>query len=222
MNSEKCKEPLNLCDCDHITIVPACKRPDKCPKCPTGATGATGPTGPTGSTGATGGTGATGQCDCNCVSNGELVINGGMEDIIDDQPTDWIFTNPDGITSNDSQGRVHSGNYSVNIEDESVIEQTIEVTEGGCYYRLSFFARGEGSQVGLTASVIFETATGDVDGGSITIRQQDITNSNRDFAFYQFITEQSPANTTAITIRFEVTANGGQSLDLDDVSLTIA
>lgn len=237
MNSEVCKYSLNLCDCDHISIVPICKRPDNCHKCPTGATGATGVTGPTGATGATGTTGATGatgntgatgttgatgQCECNCVSDGEMIINGGMEDILDDQPTDWIFTNPDGITSNDSQGRVHSGNYSVNIEDGSAIEQVVDVAEGGCYYRLSFFARGEGSQVGLTASIIFETTTGDVDGGSITIRQQDITNSNREFAFYQFITEQSPVNTTAIVVRFEVTANGEQSLDLDDVSLTIA
>ena len=86
---------------------------------------------------------------------GELVINGGMENIDDDKPTDWTFTNPDDITSVTLQGRVHSGNYSVNLEDKTAIEQTIPVSAGGCFYRLSFFARGEGSQVGLTATIKF-------------------------------------------------------------------
>lgn len=230
------KRSFNLCDCDDICIIPACRPHDECKKCPTGATGvtgATGPTGPTGATGltgvtgptgptgATGVTGPTGQCNCECVSNGELVTNGGMEEIQDDKPTDWIFENEDGITSNDAQGRVHSGNYSINIEDDSSISQRIPIF-GGCYYRLSFFARGEGSQVGLNASVTFETDSGDVDGGSISVRPQDITNSNRDFAFYQLITIQAPINTTAIVIKFLVNSSGGQSLDLDDVSLTIA
>lgn len=178
--------------------------------------------GATGSTGVTGVTGPTGQCSCNCKFSGELIINGGMEDVDDKKPTGWVFVNPDGISSNNSQGRVHSGNYSVNVEDESSISQTIPVTEGGCYYRLSFFARGEGSRTGLNVNVIFNTTTGPVNGGSIAIRQQDITNSNRDFAFYQLITSMAPANTASITVRFLVNASGGQSIDIDDVSLTIA
>ncbi|MDD5979581.1 MAG: hypothetical protein PUC23_00530, partial [bacterium] len=90
------------------------------------------------------------MCLCRCQSNGQLIINGGTENIGDNKPTDWIFTNPDGVTSVDVQGRVHSGLWAVNIEDGSSIEQTIPITEGGCFYILSFFARGEGSQVGLT------------------------------------------------------------------------
>ena len=70
----------------------------------------TGPTGPTGPRGATGPTGPTGNCSCSCVSRGELVVNGGMEIVIDDKPTGWLFTNPDDIISENSQGRVHSGN----------------------------------------------------------------------------------------------------------------
>lgn len=145
-----------------------------------------------------------------------------MENRINNKPTNWTFTNPTGITSVTSQGRVHSGSWAVNIEDDSAIEQTISITECGCFYILSFFVRGEGSQVGLTATVTFQTTTGIVNGGSITVRQQDITNSNRDFAFYQLITSASPHNVTGITIKFLVNSDGEQSLDLDDVSLTIA
>ena len=145
-----------------------------------------------------------------------------MENSSNDKPLNWTFTNPDGVTSVNIRGRVHSGNWAVNIEDASAIEQTILVNTGGCYYILSFFARGEGSQVGLTASVVFQTTTGHINGGIIDIRQQDIVNSNRSFAFYQIVTSSSPDNTTAITIKFLVNADGEQSLDLDDVSLIIA
>ena len=151
-----------------------------------------------------------------------MVVNGGMENRTDNKPSNWTFTNPDGVTSVNSQGRVHSGAWAVNIEDDSAIEQTISATGCGCYYILSFFARGEGSQVGLTATVVFQTTTGPVTGGTITVRQQDITNSNRDFAFYQIVTSAAPCNTTGITIKFLVNAEGNQSLDLDDVSLIVA
>lgn len=144
-----------------------------------------------------------------------------MESITNNKPNNWTFTNPNGVTSVDIQGRVHSGNWSVNLKDASAIQQTNLITGSGCFYRLSFFARGEGSQVGLTASVVFETTTGPVDGGTITVRQQDVVNSNREFAFYQLVTSASPANVTGITIKFLVSADGEQSLDLDDVSLTV-
>lgn len=195
-------ENLNFNTNDSI-LIPCC-----C--CCKGQTGATGPTGITG---------ATGICSCNCQSQGELITNGGMEIVVENKPDSWDFINPDGITSEDSQGRVHSGNWSVNMEDDTTISQTVENIEGGCFYELSFFARGEGAQVGLTARVIFVTNSGDVTGGTITINQQDITNDNRDFAYYKVITNSAPINTTAIRVEFEVTANGEQSLDLDDVSL---
>lgn len=196
------------------------------PTGPTGATGATGATGtngiqgPTGPTEATGPTGPTGNCACSCVSRGELVTNGGMENVIDNKPTGWLFTNPDNIISEESQGRVHSGNWSVNIGDSSTLSQVINNIEPGCFYELSFFARGEGAQVSLNANVIFITNSGDILGGNIMIREQDITNSNRDFAYYRLITSEAPAGTTGIRIEFIVSANGNQSLDLDDVSLT--
>ena len=188
------------------------------PTGPTGATGLAGVTGPTGPTGEIGATGPTGPTGPSCAT-GELIINGGMEDVTDTQPNDWIFTNPDGITSEDAQGRVHSGNFSVNIEGDSAIAQTVTIDGGGCFYVLSFFARGEGDQVGFTANITFETPTGPVVGGTITVRQQDLTTSSGDFAFFQLITTEAPDNATGITVSFEVDASGGQSLDLDDVSL---
>ena len=187
---------------------------------PTGPTGPTGIQGPTGPTGATGATGPTGNCTCSCISRGELVVNGGMEDVTDEKPTGWLFTNPDNITSENSQGRFHSGNWSVNIENDSTISQVINNIEPGCFYKLSFFARGEGDQVSLNTNVIFITNSGDVLGGNIMVRAQDITNSNRNFAYYRLITSQAPIGTTGIRIEFIVNANGNQSLDLDDVSLT--
>ena len=177
-------------------------------------------TGPTGPRGATGPTGPTGNCTCSCVSRGELVVNGGMEIVIDDKPTGWLFSNPDNITSENSQGRVHSGNWSVNITDDSTLSQVINNIEPGCFYELSFFARGEGAQVSLNANVIFITNSGDVLGGNLMVRSQDMTNSNRDFAYYRLITSEAPVGTTGIRIEFIIDANGNQSLDLDDVSLT--
>ena len=182
--------------------------------------GSTGPTGPTGATGMTGPTGPTENCTCSCVSRGELVLNGGMEIVIDDKPTGWLFSNQDNVTSENSQGRVHSGNWSVNITDDTTISQVINHIEAGCFYELSFFARGEGDQVSLNANDIFITNSGDVLGGNLMVRSQDITNSNRDFAYYKLITTKAPVGTTAIKIEFSVEANGNQSLDLDDVSLT--
>ena len=190
------------------------------PTGPTGASGTTGLTGPTGPTGATGPTGPTGDCTCSCISRGELVVNGGMEDTVDDKPNGWLFSNPDNITSENSQGRVHSGNWSVNIEDDSTLSQVINNIEPGCFYELSFFARAEGAQVSLNANVIFITNSGDIIGGNIMVRDQDMTNNNRDFAYYKLITSQAPVGTTGIRIEFIVNANGDQSLDLDDVSLT--
>lgn len=142
-----------------------------------------------------------------------------MENRTNNKPSNWDFVNPDNIKSEDSQGRVHSGNWSVNLGDSTTLSQTLNNVEGGCFYELSFFARGEGVKVGLTANVIFITTTGNVLGGTIMVRQQDITNENRDFAYYRVITTAAPMNTTAIKIEFNVNANGEQSLDLDDVSL---
>lgn len=193
--------------------------PRGCPG-PRGATGATGATGPTGPTGATGATGPTGTCNCACVSRGELVVNGGMEAFTTTIPNGWTVNTATLVSKETQQGRVHSGQSSVNLKNGAALKQEIPIT-GGCFYRLAFFARGEGAKVGLTARLVFHNGA-DTTGLVITVRQQDLTNDNRDFAYFQGISSQAPANATSVRIEFSVTAEGGQSLDLDDVSLSVA
>ena len=189
---------------------------------PQGPAGSEGPQGPEGPEGPQGPEGPAGECSCLCEAMGQMIENGGMENVSNEQPTDWVFTNPEGISSIDLQGRVHSENYAVNIENESSIEQKIPLENGGCFYELSFFARGEGAQVGFIATVTFETPNGPVVGGEITVRQQDVPNSNRDFGFYKLITTKAPDNATSVIVKFTVEADGKQSLDLDDVSFVLA
>ena len=195
------------------------------PTGPTGATGLTGPTGATGSTGptgATGPTGPTGTCTCSCRSRGELVLNGGMEAFTDTVPTSWTANNKNLVSQVGQQGRVHSGNLAANLVNGAVLYQDIAV-DAGCYHRFSFFARGEGSKVSVTAKVIYLNSQDQpTQGLLIQVRQQDMTNSNRDFAYYQGITIAAPAGTVKARIEFDVSTDGGQSMDLDDVSFSLA
>lgn len=187
-----------------------------------GPTGPTGPTGPQGISGPTGPTGPTGVCTCPCRSRGELAVNGGMETFTDDIPKGWSINNADLSNKVGQQGRVHSGNWAVNLENGAVLTQEIPV-EGGCFHALSFFARGEGSEVGVTAKVIYLNAQNQpTQGLTILVRKQDMTNSNRVFAHYQGVTSAAPADAVKARIEFTVSATGGQSMDLDDVSFTVA
>lgn len=141
-----------------------------------------------------------------------------MESFTDDIPTGWTSITPTKISKVTQQGRVHSGSSAVNLEDGAILTKTITGITANCFYAFSFFARGEGAQVGLTATVNFLTPSGDVLGGSVTVRQQDMTNDNRDFAYYRVITIAAPTGVTGARIDFLVSANGEQSMDLDDVS----
>ena len=183
----------------------------------TGATGATGPTGPTGATGATGATGPagptgpigpigptgpTGTCVCPCRSTGEMVLNGGMEQFTGSVPTNWNTNDAQRISRVTAQGRVHTGSSAVNLTNGGELWQDIRIT-GGCYFDFSFFARGEGAQVAIEATVTFMNAQGDSQSGlTISIHSQNLTND------------------TMARVRFAVTADGGQSADLDDVSFS--
>jgi hypothetical protein len=161
--------------------------------------------------------GPPGECGCECMSSGELIINGGMEDFTGNIPTAWSTTTPNAISIDSESGHVHSGESAVAISNGGILFQTVPIN-GGCCYELSFFAHGEGSQVGLTVTVTFDT--GD-EGLKIIIRKQDLPNSNRDFGYYKGITVRAPDSAAMAVIRFEVNANGNQYLDLDDVSFTV-
>lgn len=211
------------CDDRQDNCCPPCPCPQFCPvPGPKGPTGATGSTGATGATGVTGATGATGVCECPCRSRGELAVNGGMEAFTGSVPTGWTANNSSLTSKVTQQGRVHSGSSAVNLENGAILTQDIAIT-GGCFYGLSFFARGEGAQVGLTATLTFyndeDVAT---PGLTITVRQQDIPTDNRNYAYYRGVSVAVPSDAVTLRVQFRVTANGGQSLDLDDVSLVIA
>ena len=161
------------------------------------------------------------MCCCACRSHGEQVTNGGMETFTGSVPTGWTANDPDLVEKTDQPGRVHSGNAAVNLEDGAVLTQDVAV-EGGCFYALSFFARGEGSQVGFTAKVIYLNAQNQpTQALLIQVRQQDLVNSNRDFAHYHGITTAAPPGTVRARIEFAVSAEGGQGMDLDDVSFSV-
>lgn len=153
---------------------------------------------------------------------GELAVNGGMESFnAGGVPSGWNINNNDLAEPDDDQGDVHSGNYSVLLYDGAVLWQNIAI-RGGCYYDLSFFARGNGAQVQLEACVTF--SNGDnmyTNGNCILIRAQDIPTDNRNFAYYRFITAQAPNDATNARIEFRVMAAGNQSLNLDDVSFSV-
>lgn len=186
---------------------------------PTGNTGATGPTGLTGNTGATGPTGPRGE---GCASLGEQILNGGMEDFIDDLPVSWNSTTPVSIESVDQAGRVHSGNLSVNMQDGSDLYQDVDI-KVGCYYILSFFAHGEGQQIGLRATITFlDDQNNRLLTNQLIVREQDLINSNRSFGYFRLVSGAAPSGAVKARVAFYVVAGGGQSMDLDDVSFMVA
>ena len=185
---------------------------------PQGEKGETGERGPQGERGEQG---PAGQCECDCVSVGEIIKNGGMELFAGNIPADWTTATPSGVSQTAQQGRVHSGSFAVNLTNGANLSQTVPVKEG-CFYELSFFGHGEGSQVGVTAEVVFVTHHGTRTGLTVTVRKQDLTNSNRQFAYFKGITAAAPEGAHEAVITFAVTADGNQSLDLDDVSFTVA
>lgn len=150
-----------------------------------------------------------------------MVVNGGMETFTNNIPQGWTTTTATSVSTVTQLGRVHSGSASVNLAGGGTLRQDVPIT-GGCYYDFSFFARGEGAQVGVDATVTFINDQGlNVTGLTIHVRDQDIPNDNREFAYYRGITTQAPSNATAARIQFVVTAGGGQSMDLDDVSFSV-
>lgn len=180
-----------------------------------------GPQGPVGPEGPEGPQGPKGECDCKCKSKGELIKNGGFEETTDNKPNNWILTNSSGVTSETGNGRVHSGNKSVNVKNTSKISQTITDINEDCYYELSFFLNSDGDTTGLTVTVTFITTSGSVIGGTVNIREQDIVGSSSNFGYYKLITSKAPSGTTSLKVEFCITANGEQSINIDDVSLTV-
>jgi hypothetical protein len=155
------------------------------------------------------------------VSSGELIKNGGMEHFTGNIPNDWVTASPDAISHNVQSGAVHTGESAVSIAGGGDLSQIVHVFEG-CFYELAFFVRGEGERIGLTAEVTFITEIGGApalaSGLRIAVRQQDLPSGTGNFGFYRGITTRAPEGATSAEIRFDVTGENEQHLDLDDVS----
>ena len=108
------------------------------PKGEKGETGPQGPKGEKGEEGPQGEQGADGVCAC---SGGELLKNGSMEEFNKTVPVGWSMNNADLSDAEERPGRVHSGYSAVALKNGAVLTQTVHVT-GGCFYELSFFAKG--------------------------------------------------------------------------------
>lgn len=195
------------------------------PMGPIGATGAAGsngqmgPTGPTGATGPTGPTGATGAA--GTVLPGELVANGTMEQFTNTVPTGWTVNNEALAGQATAAGQVHSGLSAVQLASGAQMRQALAAAPGS-YYRLSFYAQGVGDQPAVTGRIIFtDAAGGESNAADVSVRSQDMVKTAPNFGYYQVISTVVPENVTTVTVYLEATGGTGDSVILDDVSLTV-
>ena len=183
---------------------------------PTGATGVAGPTGATGPTGPTGATGAAGT-----VLPGELVTNGTMEQFTNTVPTGWTVNNDALAGQATGAGQVHSGLSAVQLASGAQMRQTLAAAAGS-YYRLSFYAQGVGDQPAVIGRIIFtDAAGGESIAADVSVRSQDMVKTAPNFGYYQVISTVVPENVTTVTVYLEATGGTGDSVILDDVSLTV-
>lgn len=161
-----------------------------------------------------------------CPNTGELAPNFGFEgnfvasngDLV---PEGWMGAN---VTQETNQQKIHSGLKAVVLgrrpSDDAVLISsriTDDVTPG-CFYILAFQAGGTGPCT-LTAQLIFiDSMGGQTVGGQIqVIGASKVANVG---VFYRGIFGPAPSDLAAVQIKFTKTATG--SIDLDDVSLTVA
>jgi hypothetical protein len=201
------------------------------PTGPQGEIGEQGPTGPTGPQGESGEQGPAGPAgpqgeDCQCQSagesTGELIVNGTMETFTENMPDGWQSTTPELVSQTTQRSQVHTGDYAVSLFDMAQLYQVVPASEG-CYYELSFFARGTGDNVVLDVEVNFIDQSGDQHNGLlIPIRMHDIPYEESEFAYYRKMTVKAPSGTTSAQILFKnMSIDTEQYIYLDDVSFTV-
>ena len=186
-----------------------------------GATGATGPTGAAGANGATGATGPTGPTGPTGASSssGELVRNGTMEAFTGTVPTDWTTSDSSLVSQTTDADTVHSGISAVRLQNGASISQTFAVLPGS-YYRLGFFARANGSQTSMNATVSFYNSSSTATVAlNIPIT---FNTANGNYSYYTGITTVAAPDIVSARIDFQTTAGTDQSIDIDDVSLTVS
>lgn len=191
------------------------------PAGPVGATGATGPVGATGATGATGPTGPAGPAASQTTS-GNYITNGSMDTFDDTVPTGWTSENPSLVAQQNTPGRFHTGSSSVSLSNGGTLSQDVTPTVDGAHYDLSFFANATSPDTTLTAAVIFVTGAGSENGLMIEIPGGSLPTASGDFGYYRRITAQAPAGTTTVRVAFGAASQTGGTVQIDDVSLTLA
>ena len=195
------------------------------PQGPKGEKGEVGPQGPKGEKGETGPQGPQGEQGadgvCTCCSGSELLKNGGMEEFNKTVPVGWNMNNADLSDVEERPSRVHSGYSAVALKNGAVLTQTVHVT-GGCFYELSFFAKGACAGVQLEATVTFLDAADTMETAlKILVREQDLPNCCNGYTYYRGLTSKAPENAKQARITFKIAAEECASALLDDVSFTV-
>ena len=138
-----------------------------------------------------------------------------MEAFTENIPTGWTTTTATAVTSST---QTHSGTSAVSLANGGNLSQTITVQPNN-YYNFSFYAKGSGSNTGLTGTVEFlDSSNQATTAATIQINQPDLPSTS--FGFYNGVTIIAPANTVSARITFTAAANDSQTVIIDDVSLT--
>lgn len=152
---------------------------------------------------------------------GELVTNGSMEQFTNTVPTGWTVNNEALAGQATGAGQVHSGLSAVQLASGAQMRQTLAAAPGS-YYRLSFYAQGVGDQPAVIGRIIFtDAAGGESIAADVSVRSQDMVKTAPNFGYYQVISTVVPENVTTVTVYLEATGGTGDSVILDDVSLTV-
>lgn len=149
------------------------------------------------------------------------MVNGGFEPTATDAAIDgWTANDDTLVTQVTETQRIHSGSGAVNLANGAVLTQEVAIT-GGQYYAFSFFARGEGQNAALTATVTFLEGTTETIGLTITLESGSLPIAAGVFSYQRGITAQAPAAATTARIALAVSGGEGATADVDDVSLSV-
>ena len=145
-----------------------------------------------------------------------------MDTFEDTVPTGWTSETPALVARQNTPGRLHTGTSSVALSNGGTLSQDITPTVDEAYYDLSFFANATTADTTLTAAVIFVVGDDSEVGLMIEIPGDSLPTGSGDFGYYRRITAQAPAGTTAVRVSFGAASQTGGTVQIDDVSLTLA
>ncbi|MCL2546380.1 MAG: collagen-like protein [Oscillospiraceae bacterium] len=157
----------------------------------------------------------------------ERVSNPGFETWINGLPRDWegchiepnMGYEPHGsIERTTARGTVHTGKSAVALSRRSCIYQTIHHVDEGVCCELSFFAKSDDCNAGLTAEVLFETRHKGERGAVVEIRRGDLNTQCSGYGYYRVTTCKAPHGVVKAIIRFKADTDEIGNVYIDDVS----